>query len=227
MRTRLCLQRCLLRVAGFTLTEMLVTTLILVLVSTLMATGIPAAIDTYQKVVMTSNAQMALSTTLSELRGELGLATRVEVKSTGGEPAGGEPAGGEPAGGEPAGGETEGVGTTQYTVYYYSSSEGCWVSIGNDTGENPTYRGLVKQYLLGMPTSSVTVDKLDKDGSPVPLVSNDAITDNLHVLLTNASRPDGIAAVDVVIEVKDAADNTLASVGVEGSGFRILTRFLE
>ncbi|MBR3313809.1 MAG: prepilin-type N-terminal cleavage/methylation domain-containing protein [Atopobiaceae bacterium] len=66
-------------VAGFTLTEMLVTTLILGLVSTLMATGIPVAIDTYHKTVNSSNAQSALSTTVAVLRKELGSATDVRV----------------------------------------------------------------------------------------------------------------------------------------------------
>ena len=35
--------------AGFTLTEMLVTVLIMVLASTLLATGVPVAVDTYQR----------------------------------------------------------------------------------------------------------------------------------------------------------------------------------
>lgn len=60
--------------AGFTLTEMLVTILILVLASTLLATGIPVAIDTYRKTVRTANAQVALSTTITVLKSELGTA---------------------------------------------------------------------------------------------------------------------------------------------------------
>ena len=68
--------------AGFSLTEMLVTTLILGLASTLMATGIPAAIDAYQQTVRTANAQMALSTTVTALRSELGLATDVRTNSS-------------------------------------------------------------------------------------------------------------------------------------------------
>lgn len=64
---------------GFTLTEMLVTLLIMTLVSTLLATGIPVAIDTYQKTVKSSNAQVALSTTLTVLRTELGTSSDVRV----------------------------------------------------------------------------------------------------------------------------------------------------
>ena len=68
-------------VAGFSLIEMLVTTLILGLASTLMATGIPAAIDTYHKVVNTANAQVALSMTALAIRTELNFAERVEQGS--------------------------------------------------------------------------------------------------------------------------------------------------
>ena len=62
---------------GFTLTEMLVTILIMVLASTLLATGVPVAIDTYQKTVNSANAQVALSTTLTVLRSEFGTSTQI------------------------------------------------------------------------------------------------------------------------------------------------------
>lgn len=65
-------------VGGFTLTEMLVTMLILTLASTLMAMGIPVAADTYQKTVKTANAQVALSTTITVLKSELGMAQSIE-----------------------------------------------------------------------------------------------------------------------------------------------------
>ncbi len=67
-------------VAGFSLTEMLATMLILVMVTTMVATGIPAAQDAYLKTVNASNAQSALSTTLAALRNELGMASEVHVK---------------------------------------------------------------------------------------------------------------------------------------------------
>ena len=65
--------------AGFTLTEMLVTMLIMVLASTLLATGVPVAIRTYHQVTNSANAQIALATTLSILRSELGTARDVRV----------------------------------------------------------------------------------------------------------------------------------------------------
>ena len=65
---------------GFTFVETLVALLILVLLTTFVASGIPAAISTYRQVESASNAQVALSTTLSALRDELGLATDVKAQ---------------------------------------------------------------------------------------------------------------------------------------------------
>lgn len=90
---------------GFSLTEMLVTLLILALASTLMATGIPVAIDTYNKTVNSANAQIALSTTITVLRGELGSSTQVVANETDGK------------------------------LLYYRCSEGVWAKIENPIDE--------------------------------------------------------------------------------------------
>ena len=67
---------------GFSLAEMLLATLILLLVATIMTTGIPAAKTAYEKVILGSNAQLLLSTTVTALRDELGTAWDVEVSGT-------------------------------------------------------------------------------------------------------------------------------------------------
>lgn len=64
--------------AGFTLAETLLAVTILLLVSTIVATGMPAAKDAYEKVVLASNAEVLLSTAVSTLRDELGTAWKVE-----------------------------------------------------------------------------------------------------------------------------------------------------
>ena len=69
--------------AGFTLAETLLAVLILLLVSSIVAAGIPAAKNAYEKVVLGANAQLLLSTTVSELRDELGTAWDVEIENTG------------------------------------------------------------------------------------------------------------------------------------------------
>lgn len=66
---------------GFTFTEVLVALLIMVLLTSFVASAIPVAFTTYRQVVGDSNAQVALSTTASALRDELGLA--IDVKASG------------------------------------------------------------------------------------------------------------------------------------------------
>ena len=64
---------------GFTIAEMLVAILILLMVSSIVATGIPVAREAYEKVVLTSNAEILMSTAISALRNELGTAKDIEA----------------------------------------------------------------------------------------------------------------------------------------------------
>ena len=68
--------------SGFTLAETLLAVLILLLVSAIVATGIPSAKNAYEKVVLASNAEVLLSTTISSLRNELGTAQDVTTNDT-------------------------------------------------------------------------------------------------------------------------------------------------
>lgn len=68
--------------SGFTLAEMMMTVLILLLVSLIVATGMPAAKNAYTRVVLNSNAQVLLSTTVDALRDELGTAWGIENEAT-------------------------------------------------------------------------------------------------------------------------------------------------
>ena len=70
------------REAGFTLAETLMAVLILLMVSAIVATGIPAASNAYHKAVDAANAHVLLSTTVTALRDELGMAKEVEVDGT-------------------------------------------------------------------------------------------------------------------------------------------------
>ena len=65
---------------GFTLAETLLAVLILLLVSSIVAGGIPVAKNAYEKVVLGSNAQLLLSTAVSALRDEIGTARQVTVE---------------------------------------------------------------------------------------------------------------------------------------------------
>lgn len=67
--------------AGFTMAEVLVALLIVVMVSIIVANGAPSAINAYRNAVTASNAQVALTTTTNELRSEFGFASKVVLKS--------------------------------------------------------------------------------------------------------------------------------------------------
>ncbi len=62
------------RRGGFTLAELLITILILAMVTGVVAAGIPSASRAYVNAVDTANAQTLLSTTMTNLRDELGTA---------------------------------------------------------------------------------------------------------------------------------------------------------
>lgn len=67
--------------AGFTLAETLMAILILMMVSVIVANGVPAARNAYDKVVVGANAKVLLSTTISALRDELSTARNITVGS--------------------------------------------------------------------------------------------------------------------------------------------------
>lgn len=65
-------------VSGFTLAELLMVVIILLLASSIATVGISSAANAYQKVVDSANAQLLLSTTISSLRRELAMASEVK-----------------------------------------------------------------------------------------------------------------------------------------------------
>ena len=70
---------------GFSIAELLVAILILSMVSAVVAGGIPVARDAYNKITVSANAQVMLSTTISALRNELGTASAVYINRSSGE----------------------------------------------------------------------------------------------------------------------------------------------
>ena len=63
---------------GFSLAETLLAVLILLLVSVVVATGMPAATNAYNKVILGANAKTMLSTAVTALHDEIGTAWQVE-----------------------------------------------------------------------------------------------------------------------------------------------------
>ncbi len=68
--------------AGFTLAELMLTVMILLLVALVSATGISTAVQVYRRAVDKANAPVLLSTAVSELRNKL--STAVEIESCSG-----------------------------------------------------------------------------------------------------------------------------------------------
>ena len=97
---------------AFTLAETLLAVLILLMVSTIVATGIPVARNAYEKVVLASNAEVLLSTTISTLRNELGTAMNVDIP----------------------GGATENSVKSGSDITYYNSSRGSSSKISMTSG---------------------------------------------------------------------------------------------
>jgi len=64
--------------SGFTLAETLLAVLILLLVSVIVASGMPAVTNAYNKVVLGANAKVMLSTAITALHDEIGTAWEVE-----------------------------------------------------------------------------------------------------------------------------------------------------
>lgn len=64
--------------SGFTLAETLLAVFIMLLVSVIVSTGMPAAMNAYRKVVLAANAKTMLSTAVTALHDEISTAWKVE-----------------------------------------------------------------------------------------------------------------------------------------------------
>ena len=64
---------------GFSLAEVLIAVLLVLMMTSIVAAGIPAASNAYKKVVDSANAQTLLSTTMTSIRSELSTAKIIQV----------------------------------------------------------------------------------------------------------------------------------------------------
>lgn len=64
---------------GFTLAETLLATILLLIASALLVTGIPVAFNAYKKVTLTADANVLISTAMTELRDKLAFSENVSV----------------------------------------------------------------------------------------------------------------------------------------------------
>ena len=182
---------------GFTLAETLIAVLILLMVTGIVAAGIPAASNALNRAVDASHAQLLLSTTMTSLRNELGSARSIDIVAVSEEDEEGEESG-EP-GDEPveetgpAEGETEEPGDEP--VEEPGPAEG---ETEEETAQRPT---ITIHYVDSSGAQCVLESKPDgiyvtKKASPDSaegeirtklLVSKEAATSNLYAAFT--SRP--------------------------------------
>lgn len=183
---------------GFTLAETLLATLILLLVATIMTTGIPAAKTAYEKVILGSNAQLLLSTAVNTLRDELGTAWDVKPSEDG------------------------------KSVTYFSANTGTKsvIRLNVPAEDNPISSPTIMRQEFAEETAARTTtdfdyilfgDKINAAGSDtnpsaygndaVQLVSDAASNKDLYVTYGSISWK---SSGDTVIEIKDLAVNRKA-----------------
>jgi len=140
---------------GFSLVEMLVALIILVLMTGIVAMGIPMAKSTYEKAVLASNAQALMSTTTIELRNELGLAQGVK---------------------------TDAAGKVNYYISgegYFANIENSNIDDPNIEDSEKTH-GLVKN-VFGTSSTATEIQPDTSSKKSFPLVNEKAITNELYV----------------------------------------------
>lgn len=141
--------------AGFTLVETMLALAILVLLTGIVASGIPVASETYTKSVDAANAEVALTTTAAKLRDELGLAQDVFYKND---------------------------EAAEHDVVFYKRSDGYWAKIEGPSDDGKSLR--VQAY-SGVPNvNGESPDYgLTAFGSPIPLIPDSTMVGNLKVKL--------------------------------------------
>ena len=177
---------------GFSLAETLVAILILLMVSAVVAGGVPAASNAYSKAVDAANAQVLLSTAATALRDELGTAKKVNISTD---------------------------GTDGKTVRYYSADNGNYseLSMGETDDRRPVI--LLTSY-LGHKNEDPVSDDSDDSGDTTAfgaktvqweLVSQAAITKKLGLTYDDVSYNDGIITFTGLSVLKNSNENVLAT----------------
>lgn len=141
--------------SAFTLVETLYTMMIFLMVTTIVATGIPTATMVYKKIILSANADMLLSTTISALKNELANSGDVQVKRD--------------------------LSGNKTTVYYYSPDFHTYSRITIDTDGGGEDRMIMFQRFAGKETISGSEDTETEYSEPIRLISKEASNKNLHV----------------------------------------------
>lgn len=153
---------------GFTLAETLIAVLILLMVSAVVAAGIPVAANAYRNVVVASNAEVLLSTTISALRNALGDAADIKVYDD------------------------------ETTISYYNRETGwksmIYLQPKTDDSTLPAPVGTImyQEYAPEDGISYTTEAKEEMETSKRRLISSKTSTDDLYVTYTSADYKNGV-----------------------------------
>ena len=143
--------------SGFTLAESLIAMLILMMVSVIVAAGVPSARNAYEKIVIKANAQVGLSTAVSALRDELGSSRKVDETPDGGADS----------------------------ITYYSSRTGRKSKISLKEENDPKAEEIwIDDYVHDDDYEDVEAAGYDKSR---PLVSRSAMNKNLYITYDNVT----------------------------------------
>lgn len=170
---------------GFSLTELLLAVIILLLVSVVVAAGIPAAREAYENVVLASNAEILLSTTISTLRNEVGSASDLDIPD----------------------GTLSGGVKTGTTITYYNAARGAsskiFMTSGGTNIKFVRYFDKAGTVLAGIISNSETED----------LISERTATNKLRVTYSTVSydHTNGIVKFKDLSVFHDDDDTPLAS----------------
>lgn len=190
---------------GFTLAETLVTILILLMVSSVMTTGISAAKNAYEKVVLASDADLLLSTAISALRNELGTVKNPEKNIEWAD-------------------QVEGGG--YQTVFFYNENIGATSKIGLGNASKPEI--MLQLYAKANNEQNDlpflgTGEQL-QISSPAPLVSGKASAEKLYVtykkIQADSADPRLIIITDLQVKPESDANKVLAE--IDSLSIRIL-----
>ena len=169
---------------GFSLAETLLAVLILLLVSVIVATGMPAATNAYNKVILGANAKTMLSTAVTALHDEIGTAWKVEPGK-------------------------KDDGTADSTkLSYFNASTGAKSTISLDADGNNAIQ--IQDYLpLGSDLIHDEGVANFKTGEPRHLVADS--TAGMYVTYTSVSyeESEGIVTIEGLKVCKNDADNTV------------------
>ena len=149
------------RKSGFTLAETLLAMMLLLIASALLASGIPVAFNAYKKVTLTAEANVLISTTMTELRDKLAFSEDVTV-------------------------EGKSVVFTSnngrnYTLSFDSDREGLYLLDSSDTDYDPKNGDAYISDSHMLVSDEAAVRELCVDYSEVRIAGNVLIFENLNV----------------------------------------------